>query len=276
MIKLLTPWPALMLEEDKTMVIADLHLGFEYELSKMGISIPYQTGRLMEELFSIIREYRPRRLVILGDLKHGIPITSFQERREIPEFLTSLSKEVEHVVVVRGNHDGGLQDIVPEGIDMVSSKGLLLGEKYKVGAFHGHAWPGAKLLGCDLMILGHSHPTVLLRTPLGIRLTRRVWARGVCTREKLAAAYLEKDGIAFEGDAVQKFEETHKSSVLNSEVILMPAFNDLLGGLPVNSETPKTLLGPLLRTKTIDTTDFEIYLLDGTYLGRVGFLRTLS
>jgi len=257
-------------------VIADLHLGFEYELSKMGISIPYQTGRLMDELRSIIRAYSPRRLVVLGDLKHGVPITSFQERREVPEFFISLSKEVEHMVVIRGNHDGGLQDIVPQGVDMVSSKGLVLGNEFKVGAFHGHAWPGTKLLGCDLMIMAHSHPTVLLHTPLGIRLTRRVWARGVCRRERLAAAYLERDGIQFEGDPTQKFEETYRSPVLDSQIILMPAFNDLVGGLPVNSETPRTLLGPLLRTKAIDTTDFEIYLLDGTYLGHVGFLRTLS
>jgi hypothetical protein len=60
------------------------------------------------------------------------------------------------------------------------------------------------------------------------------------------------------------------------EMILMPTFNDLLGGLPVNGDAPQSLLGPMLRRNAIKTDDFEVYLLDGTYLGKVGFLRALN
>jgi metallophosphoesterase superfamily enzyme len=56
----------------------------------------------------------------------------------------------------------------------------------------------------------------------------------------------------------------------------MPTFNDLMGGLPVNSETPKSLLGPLFRSKAVEVDDFDVYLLDGTFLGRVDFLRGLA
>jgi len=58
-------------------------------------------------------------------------------------------------------------------------------------------------------------------------------------------------------------------------MVLMPAFNDLLGGLPVNAEAPKSLLGPLLRTGAVKIDGFEAYLLDGTFLGDVNLLRTL-
>lgn len=64
------------------LLVADLHIGFEYELAKMGISIPYQTNRLLNELLAIVTESKARRLVIVGDLKHGVPLASFQEKRD--------------------------------------------------------------------------------------------------------------------------------------------------------------------------------------------------
>ena len=83
MIRLLTPWPAMLVEGDERMLLAsDFHLGIEYELAKMGINIPYQTERFLGELLGLVREHRPDRLLLLGDVKHGVPITSFQEQRE--------------------------------------------------------------------------------------------------------------------------------------------------------------------------------------------------
>ena len=280
MIKLLIPWPALLLEEEeRVLLVSDLHIGFEYELAKMGISIPYQSDRFLKELLTVVDQCKPQRLVIVGDLKHGIPIASFQERREIPEFFDAIKERVEAVEVVRGNHDGGLQNLVPKDVKIHSSRGILIGEKFKVGVFHGHAWPSPRLMDADLFVTGHNHPTVLLRTPLGIRLSRRIWVKGTCDGKRLVSAYLEGEGKAadrsIEG-ALQQFEELHNVKVGNPKMILMPAFNDLLGGLPINSEAPKSLLGPLLRTGAVETSDFEVYLLDGTFLGKVDFLRTLA
>ncbi|MBN2518761.1 MAG: phosphoesterase, partial [Candidatus Altiarchaeota archaeon] len=66
------------------LVVADLHNGIEYELHKKGVEVPSQTQAKLERLKSIIDETRPKRLVILGDLKHNIPITSRQEYYEVP------------------------------------------------------------------------------------------------------------------------------------------------------------------------------------------------
>jgi len=277
LIRLLTPWPALLLEEEeRVLLVSDLHMGFEYELAKMGISIPYQSDRFLKELLTIVNQCKPQRLIVVGDLKHGIPVASFRERREIPEFFDSLKEQVEAVEVVRGNHDGGLQDLVPKDVKIHSSKGLLIGEEFKVGIFHGHAWPSPRVMEADLFVTGHNHPTVLLRTPLGIRLSRRIWAQGTCEGKRLAAAYLESEGKAAGEGPLEQFEGFHKVKVRNPKMVLMPAFNDLLGGLPINSEAPKRLLGPLLRTGAVETSDFEVYLLDGTFLGKVDFLRTLA
>jgi len=58
-------------------------------------------------------------------------------------------------------------------------------------------------------------------------------------------------------------------------MVIMPTFNDLLGGFPVNAETPKSLLGPLFRSGAVDVEGFDVYLLDGAFLGKISFLRTL-
>ncbi|MBS7652329.1 metallophosphoesterase family protein [Candidatus Bathyarchaeota archaeon] len=269
--------PAMLLEDgERVLVASDFHLGLEYELAKMGINIPYQTERILGELLSLIKEHNPERLLLIGDIKHGVPITSFQESREIHRFFSALLDEVKAIDVIRGNHDGNLQQLVPEGVAIHSSRGLILGDKYRVAAFHGHAWPSPKLMGSDLMVLGHNHPTVLLRTPLGIRASQRVWVKGRCSGASLARAFLKQAGFSPGDDPINAFRSHFKIDAKDPEVILMPAFNDLLGGLPINSEPPENLLGPLLRSGAINIDDFEVYLLDGTYLGRVGFLRGLA
>ncbi len=277
MIRLLTPWPAMLVEGDERMLLAtDFHLGIEYELAKMGINIPYQTERFLDELLGIVRENRPERLILVGDVKHGVPITSFQEKREIPRFFDALLEEVDQIDVVRGNHDANIQNLVPEGVDIHPTKGFMVGEKYKVAAMHGHAWPYPRLMSADLMVMGHNHPAVQLNTPLGVRITRRVWVRGRCDPVKLASAFLDQAGVKAEGDPLRAFEESFEARIDDPQMVIMPTFNDLMGGLPVNSETPKSLLGPLFRSGTVDVEDFDVYLLDGTFLGRVGFLRSLA
>jgi putative SbcD/Mre11-related phosphoesterase len=277
LIRVLAPWPALLADiGERVLIVADLHIGLEYELSKAGVNIPFQTERIQGELLALCKEYKPDRLVIAGDVKHGVPITSFQEKRELPTLFEVLLTEVPRIDVTRGNHDGNIQDLATKNVEIHSGKGIILGDDYKIAIFHGHAWPKPKALEADLLIAGHNHPTVLLRTPLGIRMTQRAWVKGVADPRRLAKAFLEQDAVKYEGDPVAAFEEHYKAEMGCPEMILMPTFNDLLGGLPVNGEAPQSLLGPMLRRNAIKTDDFEVYLLDGTYLGTVGFLRELN
>ena len=277
MIRLLTPWPAILADiGERVLIVADLHIGLEYELSKAGVYIPYQTERIQGELLSLCKEYKPDRLVIAGDVKHGVPVTSFQEKRELPTLFEVLLREVPRIDVTRGNHDGNIQDLATKEVQIHSSKGIILGDDYKVAIFHGHAWPKPKALEVDLLVMGHTHPTVLLRTPLGIRMTQRAWIKGVVQTVNLAKIFLEQETVKYEGDPVAAFDEHYKAELNCPEMIIIPTFNDLLGGLPINGEAPQSLLGPMLRRNAINTDDFEVYLLDGTYLGKVGFLREMN
>ena len=232
--------PLLLVEsEERVLVAADLHLGLEYELWLCGISIPSQTEGILERLQNQIAKIKPDRLLLLGDVKHNVPKASWQEKREIPDFLLRLSEALV-VDIVPGNHDSGLADMAPLGVRMRPASGFVLDG---VGYFHGHTWPEKEIMRADLLVAAHLHPALRLKDPLGCSLTRPIWARAPLLPEAMQRQY----GFAHE-----------------AEIVIAPAFNNLCGGLPLNEpcEEPR---GPLLTLTDSDRT--RVYLLDGTDLG---------
>ena len=240
-------YPALFIEKIKTLVIADLHIGISYELYKSGINIPSQVKEMKKTIEKLIKQTKAKTLVILGDIKHDVPGISIQEMREIPEFLKALSKKIK-VEICLGNHDTYLKEILPDNIRLHGTKGFKI---KNFGFSHGHAWPSKELVTCDYLIISHTHPTIHFMDKLGYRIVEPVWVKGKINREKVKERY--------------KIKKTGKL-----EVIIMPAFNNLLGGTPINVKTTSDeLLGPLLRNHFIDMDNVEIYLLGGTYLGKL-------
>ena len=237
-------YPALFIEEIKTLVIADLHIGISYELYQSGINIPTQVEEMKKTIIKLINQTKAKVLVLLGDLKHDVPGISVQELKEIPQFLEDLSKRIK-IEIVLGNHDTFLKELLPKR-KLHSSKGFKIG---KFGFIHGHAWPSKELLVCDYLIMSHIHPTVQFKDKFGYRIIEPIWIKSNINQKKIKERY--------------KVKKTGKL-----EIIIMPAFNNLLGGTPVNVKTKSDeLLGPLLKNNFIDMDSSEIYLMDGTYLG---------
>jgi len=247
MLKFIKNEPALLIEKEKILVVSDLHLGFEYELYKKGINVPSQTDRILKRIISLIRKTKAEILVILGDVKHDVPGVSYQEMKEIPDFFNKLIKKVK-VKVCLGNHDTFLEKLCPDEVEIFDSRGFVIG---KYGFNHGHAWPFKKLMGCDYILIGHTHPTIQFIDEFGYRVIEQVWLKGKLKKEKIKEKY--------------KIEKTGSLSV-----IIMPAFNRLLGGTPLNiRRMNEEQLGPLLKNNFINIKDAELYLLDGTYLGKL-------
>jgi metallophosphoesterase superfamily enzyme len=59
---------------------------------------------------------------------------------------------------------------------------------------------------------------------------------------------------------------------LPKEAIVVPAFNELCGGMPVNDVRAR-FLGPLFDEELVRVDDAAIHLLDGTHLGRLRDIR---
>ena len=210
------------------MVIADLHIGLEAQLISKGFHITSRT----EDMFNCIIDNASdcNKLIVLGDVKN----------REIPDFFCRLTEHFNTVTVVRGNHDTNIEEYLPPEVHTAPASGLRIGD---VGFIHGHTWPSADVMACETLILAHNHPAMYFVDGVKKQTAEPCWLRG---------------GFVSGGD---RYLEHPK------EFIVVPAFNRILGGSPVNAENGE-FLGPLMKPEFMDLDDAGIYLLDGIYLGK--------
>ena len=273
--------PALMLRrgEERLLLVGDLHIGWEVTLAQQGIHVPSQTGKMLQRLKSIIEKWKPSRLIFLGDVKHSVTGAELEEWRDVPDFFEELVKLVPSVQVIVGNHDGNLEPLTPSKVEILPASGIAVWEKF--GLLHGHAWPSPELLGCETLILGHLHPAITLRDPLGYRLTRPAWVMASCDPRKLLRGTLKAAGVPLKGDLEEVLAEKFRMKLGVARCVFVPPFNDFLGGRPVNSKRIEGMhagggLGPVLRSGAVDVDEAEVHLLDGTYLGRVKQLKAFG
>jgi len=157
----------------RTLVIADIHLGIEWELYHSGISIPSQVEKRTARIREYIKKVDPERIVLLGDIKHNVPRTSWQEKQEVPAFLEELAGFAP-VDIMPGNHDGDIGELIPENVTMHNMRGFVIDG---VGYFHGHTWPDDALLCASQVVMSHNHPTIRLVDTLGHGVSEPVWIR---------------------------------------------------------------------------------------------------
>jgi uncharacterized protein len=280
MLNLLLPHPAALVKtpKTKTLLIADPHLGWEMQLQEKGIHVPSQTIKILNKLTTIIMEYKPNRLVILGDVKYTVVSHEFGEWQDIPDFFKKLEGSIGSIAVVRGNHDANLEPLLPEKVEFLPATGAVISD---VGVFHGHKWPSPALLGCKTLVMGHLHPVVVFRDPTGCKITRQIWMKAKCNTEMLAKILLQKSKLRIEDSVTETLKKHYNIKLKTEEIFIMPSFNDFLGGRPVNETRSRkesgneALIGPVLRSEAVDVDEAELYLLDGTYLGTLNQLRQL-
>ncbi|MCW4017577.1 MAG: metallophosphoesterase [Candidatus Bathyarchaeota archaeon] len=274
------PNPAALIRggDKKTLVIADPHLGWELALQEKGIHVPSQMPRLLDKLVTLLDKHKPDVLLILGDVKYTVTASEPGEWHDLPVFFNEVKQHVADIGIVRGNHDANLEPMLPEGVMMHPATGVVEDD---VGLFHGHKWPSPVLLRCKTLFMGHLHPVVVFRDPAGVKLTRQIWMKANCNTELLARILLQKHGVKVEGTAAETVKTHYGFKPRTTQLFVMPSFNDFLGGRPVNETHPRrelgaeALIGPVLRSDAVAVGDSELYLLDGTYLGKMGQLRRL-
>ena len=235
---------ALLLEPDKILVIADLHMGLETELYESGITVPSQMEKLRDRIDILIKETKAKQLIFLGDIKHDVKRITGLEFREIPLFFEHFIKKVK-VHAIKGNHDGDLEKLVPKEVEIYDSEGFSI----KNFAFiHGNAWPSRKTLDCEYIGMGHMHPAIEFWREK-FRTIEHCWVRSEINQKNLEKKFKRKSNL--------------------KTGIIMPTFNPLTGGLALNSDKkPEGIASKILKWK-----DSEIFLLDGTYLGRLNEIK---
>jgi len=231
--------PALIIKNKKILVIADTHIGIESELIEKGMNVQSQTKNMINHLLKICKKHKPREIILLGDVKHNIPSSTFHERRDVKIFLETL-QEICPVHILPGNHDGNINKICPEKIKIHPSDGLIIDN---IGFIHGHRWPANKIMQCDLIVMAHTHPTIMLTDRREYKTFEPCWIRTKFIKNKLKEKYPNSN---------------------TPNLLVLPAFNPLCGGIAVNREG---INGPI--GKITDLVNAKIFLLDGTDIGKV-------
>ncbi len=210
----------------KWLVIADLHLGFELDLARQGVYIPDQTQKMVKKLLSFKGFHG---LLIAGDLKHSIGLSSgFRVRK----FIEAVSPTFEEIVLVPGNHDGGIVAVLGDCCRIHGPRGVPLGEAW---IFHGHAYPSEESSNYEFGVMGHVHPAIPVK---GIgKIPVWIIAETTCDR-------------------------------LPQTIVVLPPFNDLLGYGDLLEMKKR---GPVF-PKCIDPEVADVLTLDGHYLGTLAYL----
>ncbi len=98
---LLLPQKAIFWKDQKTLIIADVHLGKTTHFRKAGIAVPMQlAARDLATLSALIDEHQPETLIFLGDLFHS------DKNSDWHEFAVWRKKYAKRsMVLIKGNHD---------------------------------------------------------------------------------------------------------------------------------------------------------------------------
>lgn len=150
---------ALYLRAQKTLVLADIHLGYENYIQQGGYLVPwFQYKQIKTRLTKILEKTKPKKIIINGDLKHEFGKIPQQEWDEVKGLITFLKTYTEDIILIKGNHDNTLGPIARYKKVKLEPDGLLLANYFIT---HGHKiFPIPKT--ADTIIIGHEHPAITL------------------------------------------------------------------------------------------------------------------
>ena len=143
------PDKALWVEQQRLLLIADVHLGKADHLQAHGIAIPSDGERAnLQRIEQLSQHWQPAELIVLGDLVHHPKAISSELEQRVVTLLDSLNCPI---TWVEGNHDRRSRLGTLQGQPSQSRQGLWLSHE-----------PEKPPEG-QLNICGHLHPVSILR-----------------------------------------------------------------------------------------------------------------
>ncbi len=198
---------------DRTLIISDLHIGYEQALNREGIMVPrFQYKKILKRLEEIIRSFDIGRIVVNGDIKHEFGRITRQEWDETLNFIIFLKNNFDEVVLLKGNHDNFTKFIADK-------TDLEVYETYSLENFiimHGDKIPDDLMIKDEsTIIIGHEHPCIGIRN----------------------------------GERFEKIKCYLKGNYKEKNLIVMPSFNFVTEGSDILHEKS---LSPFLKKRSKD------------------------
>ncbi len=209
--------PVILHKRSSTLIVADIHLGYEDHMAALGIFLPRMQLKaaldiLKDALDSISFKVK---IVIAGDLKHVFEKLTRQEKIETIKLVESLSRNqlVKEIILVRGNHDTFIAPLLRKlGVEVVEDS-LDLGDG--IGVIHGHKKPQC---GCDIFVMGHEHASLMVDVG-GVRTKLPVLLRVPLDNGSLAYV-LPPTGVYQTGNVVSLSKESYLSPIIREHGVI--------------------------------------------------------
>jgi len=209
-------YPSLFLSTYRTLVVGDLHLGYEYALNQKGVYLPQSSYQYVRYVIDdLIKMTHPESIVFLGDVKHEFGKPTPQEWEEVKDLLLFLFSQGLSVHVVRGNHDNYILAILKKFNVGLHDPYMHLGDFVLI-----HGDKEAELPeGVRTIIMAHEHPAVSSRDLSGARYKFKCFLVGRCKKYR---------------------------------IVVVPALSILSAGVGINEMSREELLSPILKNCDID------------------------
>src|SRR3989344_3072151 len=103
--------------EKNTIVVGDLHLGYEEALNKAGIFVSRKMFVEMIEYFDKFfdRVGKVEEIVLLGDVKHDFGSILRQEWEDTLNLVKYFKQKSKKVIIIKGNHDKIVEPLAKKG-----------------------------------------------------------------------------------------------------------------------------------------------------------------
>jgi putative phosphoesterase len=250
----------LSLRRERLLLLADTHVGYEVELRRVkGVNVMSQTRRLVEKVLELADLHNVTAVVILGDVKHELPVPR-ESVDEVRTFLTSLAKKLP-LLLIPGNHDSLLQEVASGigGVEVAPTRGVLTDKFLLV---HGHVKPAKQdLEKADVVIMGHTHPAVVIRDDIGYAVKEPAVLKIRTSRTKMCRALY--------GEPCKRRAQL--------KIVVLPASHPLITGVDVR-EIPQMASEGRTLLKYIEwkAENVEVYLPDMTFIGTLADLQEVA
>lgn len=149
----LHPFKALYWDEQSCILVADVHLGKGRHFRRKGLWVPPSAGdQNYDKLMSLLLDFRPQKVIFLGDLFHSDYNDDWDHLIDIVKGFTQVTFEL-----IRGNHDRLSDHAYAKAQLIVHEEPLLLD-----GVLLSHE-PIADYREGPYNLAGHIHPAVRLQ-----------------------------------------------------------------------------------------------------------------
>lgn len=198
----------LYLIKEKTLIISDIHIGYEEALNRAGILVPhvYYT-EFLERLKKILDDVET--VVVNGDFKHEFRGMNASEWKGIDQFFEILQGK--KIIIIKGNHDPILPFVLKVEIVPFLKVGNIL-------IAHGDAILEQE---ARIIIIGHEHCAIGLKE--GMRIERfKCFLKGKFQKSILIA--MPSSNLATEGTDILRSDRLSpylQADLKNFEVFLV-------------------------------------------------------